>query len=186
MQIRLLLQVVEFCQHLPATIDASHCCAFGRADVADTEVVGVGVFKHFERAVFETQDSGRSTSEPLINLAAQLHERRQCGLEAFDVTDDGSVRRVSERRIESATGHDELISCAVAAVLRIPAAKHSESVQLFGKCRHDLGELNSRHGRVDHAKLAPDTDRSFRFRINSIMMTGSTSCPDQDAVDVFR
>ena len=149
------------------------------------EPVNVRVGDHLERIVLQSQDARGSAVEMVIDVIAELHERRQRAAESLLMADDRAVTGIGDPRIELPTRHDPGVGHAVRAVLGIPAPQNGKPLEL---CRHvgtNLGELHARNGRVDRRVFPPNAQRSVGLRIERIVVARAAPRPNQDAVDIL-
>ena len=143
-----------------------------------------GLPGHDERVVLQSEESGQSAVEAMIDVRPKLNERRQTALVSQIVRDDRAEAGVRQRRIELVAGHHQVVGRRMAAVERIEVTHHGEPSQLGREVRHVLAELHARLHRVDHAELAPNFFASVRLGIERVVMTRPAARPDEDGVHV--
>ena len=82
------------------------------------------------------------------------------------------------------TGSSSAYGKAVAAILRVEIPHDRKLFQMPGKVRHLVRELDSRQSGVNHIKFAAHFGFSGGLGVGAVVVAGSTSRPDQDAVRI--
>ena len=68
------------------------------------------------------------------------------------------------------------------AVDGVQIANDAELFRMASKMRHEVGELDSWQGRVDRFEFAPHFGFRIRFGVQGVMVTGSATGPDENAI----
>ena len=132
-----------------APVDPRHLHVERRGDVADGELVGIGIGMDLKRAVRQPQDPRHSAVARAIDVGPELDEGGEGRLEAVLVGDNRADTWIDERRIDVAPRHAPMVGHAMAGVARVPAAEERVAAQFPGHPPAQLGEKHPRHRRGD-------------------------------------
>ena len=178
------LEPIDAGEDRAAAVDSRHLHVERRGDVADGELLGIGIGMDLERTVGQTEDPRHAAVVGAIDVGPELDERGEGRLEAVLVGDNRSDTGVDERRIDVPPRHAPVVGDAVAGVAGIPAAEERVAAQFPGHPPAELGEEHPRHRRRDRIQGAADSVGGLRLGVEGVVVARSPLRPDEDAGDV--
>ena len=117
-------------------------------------------------------------------MSSKLDKRGQFAAGAFFSGQHGPETGVRQRRVQFFARHHDGIGNAVTGILRVEIPHDRKLFQMPGKVRHLVRELDSRQSGVNHIKFAAHFGFSGGLGVGAVVVAGSTSRPDQNAVRI--